>query len=102
MALKCDECGYDNVDDALMCNMCQKIFRKEKKPSDGASVSQPRSVTAKTAARGTPPAAETTSAPFGTSPAPRPKTIEGLDAMGWHERGLECLQNQQGDAALEC
>ena len=36
MALKCDECGYDNVDDALMCNMCQKIFRKEKKPSDGA------------------------------------------------------------------
>lgn len=102
MALKCNECGYDNVDDALMCNMCQKIFRKEKKPSDGASVSQPPAVTAKTAARGTPPAAETTSAPFGTAPAPRPKTIEGLDAMGWHERGLECLQNQQGDAALEC
>ena len=39
MALKCDECGYDNLDDALMCNMCQKIFRKEKKPTDRVSVS---------------------------------------------------------------
>ncbi len=27
MALKCHSCGYENRDDALMCNLCQTLFR---------------------------------------------------------------------------
>jgi tetratricopeptide (TPR) repeat protein len=29
--MKCPQCGYDNRDDALLCNMCQAVFRKERK-----------------------------------------------------------------------
>ncbi|MEW6606341.1 MAG: zinc-ribbon domain-containing protein [bacterium] len=29
--LVCPKCGYKNSDDALYCNLCNKIFRKEKK-----------------------------------------------------------------------
>ena len=25
----CDNCGYENKDDALSCNLCGKVFRKE-------------------------------------------------------------------------
>lgn len=27
----CPKCGYENLDDALYCNLCKEIFRKEKK-----------------------------------------------------------------------
>jgi len=27
----CSKCGYENLDDALYCNLCKEIFRKEKK-----------------------------------------------------------------------
>ena len=29
MAFKCPSCGYENRDDALMCTLCQVIFRRE-------------------------------------------------------------------------
>lgn len=37
----CPQCGYENLDDALYCNLCKKIFRKEKKttPSDEKEIS---------------------------------------------------------------
>ena len=88
MAFKCGASGYDNVDDALMYNMCQEIFRKEKKAAPIETLPTPATPTAAGSVR--------------TAGAERPKTIEGLDAMGWHERGLECLKNQQSTAALEC
>jgi tetratricopeptide (TPR) repeat protein len=68
-----------------MCNLCGKIFRKEKK-SAPASAPPPRGAGVGVA--------QTT--------GPRPETIEGLDALGWHERGLECVKNNQAAAALEC
>lgn len=27
----CPKCSYENLDDALYCNLCKEIFRKEKK-----------------------------------------------------------------------
>jgi ribosomal protein L40E len=27
----CKKCGYENPDDALYCNLCKEIFRKEKR-----------------------------------------------------------------------
>ena len=31
MALKCPFCGYENKDDALSCNLCQNVLKREKK-----------------------------------------------------------------------
>ena len=81
MALQCDACNYENQDDALMCNLCGKIFRREKKTS--------------------PPAAAPADGAHGTRRV-APETIDGLDAKGWHERGLECLKNKQIDQAIAC
>lgn len=84
MALKCDACNYENQDDALMCNLCGKIFRREKKSTPAAaSPARPEAVSVK---------------PTG----PRPETIDGLDAVGWHERGLEYLKNKQIEQAIAC
>ena len=94
MALTCDACGYDNKDDALMCNLCGKIFRKEKKrepEAPAAEAVQPAPSTAPPPQNVKRPAVES-----------RPETIDGLDAMGWHERGLTYLQQNQAAAALEC
>ncbi|HNW45194.1 MAG TPA: tetratricopeptide repeat protein [Elusimicrobiales bacterium] len=32
MAIKCPVCGYDNADDAVCCNLCQNVLRKENQP----------------------------------------------------------------------
>ena len=29
--MQCPQCGYDNRDDALSCNMCRAVLRKVKK-----------------------------------------------------------------------
>jgi hypothetical protein len=31
MKMKCPKCGYENKEEALYCNLCTEIFRKEKK-----------------------------------------------------------------------
>ena len=89
MALKCDACGYENRDEALICNLCGKIFRNEKKRAVPPRPTSPA---------GTAPAANTASG----SSRPRPQSIDGLDALGWHERGLALLQQSQVAAALDC
>jgi len=78
LALKCDACDYENQDDALMCNLCGKVFRKEKKTSSPAAP-QPAQAT-----------------------GPRPETIDGLDLAGWDQRGQECVRNKQHAEALQC
>lgn len=30
MPVKCPNCGYENADEALSCNLCQRVLRKEK------------------------------------------------------------------------
>ncbi|MFC2091690.1 M50 family metallopeptidase [Elusimicrobiota bacterium] len=37
--MKCPKCGYENTDDALYCNLCQEIFKKEKKKEEEQSIS---------------------------------------------------------------
>src|SRR5205809_351963 len=38
MALKCPNCGYENTDAALSCNLCQTVLRKEQKQAAPAAV----------------------------------------------------------------
>lgn len=32
MSIKCPACGYENQDDALACNLCQQVLRRENQP----------------------------------------------------------------------
>ncbi len=42
MPLKCAKCGYDNQDDALSCNLCQEVLKKQaKKPEDALAALSP-------------------------------------------------------------
>jgi tetratricopeptide (TPR) repeat protein len=34
MAIKCPDCGYENEDGALACNLCQHIFPRKKQPEE--------------------------------------------------------------------
>ncbi|MFA4987352.1 MAG: hypothetical protein WC712_12260 [Candidatus Brocadiia bacterium] len=39
--MKCDKCGYDQPDEALSCNLCGAVFRKEATPGYPAPTEQP-------------------------------------------------------------
>lgn len=45
--MKCPQCGYDNAEDALSCNLCQAVLRKEQKKAPAHALPPPAGEPAK-------------------------------------------------------
>ncbi len=81
MALRCPSCGFDNRDDALLCNLCQTLFRRASARPTGAPL-PPRLGT-------TPPAA----GPAGTA-----ASVGALDAAV--RRAIDALASGDGTMGI--
>lgn len=44
MPVKCPGCGYENADEALSCNLCQRVLRKEKPAAPPPAAGEPKAL----------------------------------------------------------
>lgn len=96
MVKKCPTCGYDNREDALLCNLCGMIFRKAANANPEAGEA-PKAETPAPAAL--PPAEP--SAPPPVEPNAGAEPLAGT-ALEWNDRGAAHFKEQKFDEALSC